>query len=463
MKRFVITATSLSAISLSCMAGGKPNVVVILADDLGWGDVSYHGSTISTPNIDRLVSDGIELDRHYAAPVSSPTRAGLMTGRYPSRFGIRETVIPPWRKYGLPENEKTMADVLGENGYKNRAVIGKWHLGHGRKAYYPLNRGFTHFYGHLNGAIEYFTHEREGELDWHNDWESSYDEGYSTDLLADEAVECVQEYVKKGPYFIYLAFNAPHTPYQAPEDEIAEHIALDEFRSLSKKEQDGYIYRAMVTRLDKAVGRVLDAIESTGESDNTLILFMSDNGGVPGMEPYSTNAPLRGNKFLEFDGGVRVNAAISWPARFKQGGRKIECVTSFVDILPTIAEIVRDRPDKDDLPYDGCSLLDLLTGKVETMERDVYLGVGAAVNNKYKVILHGKNQGLGLKHDFIVDYEKELYEGKNMLDECDPEEFKRMKDFIIQYDTISPYWKEIPFGQGRKEFIPPKEWRVTEP
>lgn len=462
MKRFVITATSLGALSLSCFAGAKPNVVIILADDLGWGDLSYHGSTISTPNIDRFVSDGIELDRHYAAPVSSPTRAGLMTGRYPSRFGIRETVIPPWRKYGLPENEKTMADVLAENGYRNRTIIGKWHLGHGRQAFYPLNRGFTHFYGHLNGAIDYFTHEREGELDWHNDWESSYDEGYSTDLLADEAVECVHEYVKKGPYFMYVAFNAPHSPYQAPEDEIAEHISLEEFKALPKKDRDGYTYRAMVTRLDKAVGRILDAIESTGEADNTLILFMSDNGGVPGMEPYSTNAPLRGNKFLEFDGGVRVNAAISWPAGFKQGGRKVECVTSFVDILPTIAEIVKDRPDKGDLPYDGSSLLGLLSGKVETMDRDIYLGAGAAVNSRNKLVLKGRNQGMNLQNDFFIDYAAEPLEKRNMIEACDKDELKRMKDFIIQYDTITPYWKEIPFGEGRKGFVPPKEWKVTE-
>ena len=138
-------------------------------------------------------------------------------------------------------------------------------------------------------------------------------------------------------------------------------------------------------------------------------------------------------------------------------------MTSFVDILPTIAEIVKDRPDKGDLPYDGSSLLDLLSGKVETMDRDIYLGVGAAVNNRYKLVLKGRNQGMGIQRDFFVDYETEALEKRNMIEECDKDEYKRMKDFIIQYDTIAPYWKEIPFGQGRKEFIPPKEWRVTEP
>ena len=140
-------ATAANAIGLA-----KPNVVIIVADDLGWGDLSYHGSVIPTPNIDRLIGEGIELNRFYTAPVSSPTRCGLLTGRYPSRFGIRETVIPPWRDYGLPVEEETMADVLGRNGYPNRAAIGKWHLGHSRLRYYPLNRGFTHFHGALNGA-----------------------------------------------------------------------------------------------------------------------------------------------------------------------------------------------------------------------------------------------------------------------------------------------------------------------
>lgn len=227
-------AAALPAALVACDAKQKPNVVIILADDLGWGDVGYHGSTIQTPNIDRLAADGIELDRHYAASVSSPTRAGLMTGRYPSRFGIRETVIPPWRDYGLPVEERTMADMLADNGYEDRAILGKWHLGHGRLAYYPLNRGFTHFYGHLNGAIDYFNHEREGELDWHNDWDSSYDEGYSTDLLTTEAVRCIEDYSKDGPYFLYVAYNAPHSPYQAPEDEIAEHIPLEEFNALER-------------------------------------------------------------------------------------------------------------------------------------------------------------------------------------------------------------------------------------
>lgn len=459
-----VVLTGMAGLALTAcgtVSDEKPNVVIILADDLGYGDISMHGSQIQTPNIDRIASEGIELCRHYAAPVSSPTRAGLMTGRYPSRFGIRETVIPPWREYGLPEGEETMADVLGRNGYENRAMIGKWHLGHGRQAFYPLNRGFTHFYGCLNGALDYFTHERDGELDWHDDWDSCYDKGYTTDLIADEAVECIREYSKEGPYFLYVAFNAPHSPYLAPEDEIAEHIPMEEFNSLSKKDQKGWTYRAMVSRMDKGIGRILDALEESGQMDNTIILFMSDNGGVPGMEPYCTNKPLRGNKFQEFDGGVRVSGAMYWKKGFKQGGRKISEVTSFVDILPTLADIigVKEAPKN---PYDGISIYPLLKGDTETIDRTLYLGVGAAVNRDWKMILAGRNPGLGLKKDFLSDMNDNPYEKGNNF-EGNEDVAEEMKSFIIQYDTITPAQKELPYGFGKEGFKAPKEWKVTKP
>ena len=232
-----------AATAANAFGATRPNVVIIVADDLGWGDVSYHGSVIPTPNIDRLIGEGIELNRFYTAPVSSPTRCGLMTGRYPSRFGIRETVIPPWRDYGLPVEEETMADLLGRNGYTNRAAIGKWHMGHSRLCYYPLNRGFTHFHGALNGAFDYFDHTREKELDWHDDWESCHEEGYSTDLIAAEASRCIKEYAKGEPYLVYACFNAPHSPYQAPEEEIRKFISKEEFDALPPKDQKGWTYR----------------------------------------------------------------------------------------------------------------------------------------------------------------------------------------------------------------------------
>ena len=459
----VLSLASLTLVACSKVTSEKPNVVIILADDLGWGDVSFHGSTIKTPNIDRLASEGIEMDRFYAAPISSPSRAGLMTGRYPSRFGFREAVIPPWREDGLDENECTIADVLGENGYSNRAIIGKWHLGHTRKAHYPLNRGFTHFYGHLNGAIEYFTHNREGELDWHNDWESCYDKGYSTDLITKEAVRCIDKYSKEGPYFLYVAYNAPHTPYEAPEDEIAEHIPLNEFNALeNKKDKDGWRYRAMVTRMDKGIGHILEAIEASGQMDNTIILFMSDNGGVPNMEPYSNSGPLRGHKFDEWDGGVRVTAAIYWKNGFKQGGRKLDQVTGIVDILPTLADIIGVNKSPKH-PYDGLSVYSVLKGEQESFDRDMYLGLGAAVNHDWKFILAGRNPGLGLKENFLVDYANNPFEEDQKALPGNDEIKEKMKVYIQKYDTITPSVPEVPYGKGKAGFVAPREWKVTKP
>lgn len=213
-------------IALFCMSeaysqnNNKPNIIIIVADDLGWGDVGYHNSDIKTPNLDDLSRLGIRLSRFYVAPVCSPTRAGLLTGRYPNRFGLRETVIPPWRDFGLNPSEELLPELLAKAGYNNRAILGKWHLGHSKPEYYPLENGFTHFYGHLNGAIDYFTHKRESELDWHNDYQSSYDQGHTTDLLTKDAVKSIKQYAKQGPFFIYLAYNAPHGPLQATREDL---------------------------------------------------------------------------------------------------------------------------------------------------------------------------------------------------------------------------------------------------
>ena len=200
-------------------AGGKapPNIVILLADDLGWNDVGYHGSDIRTPRIDAFVKEGVELDRFYACPVCTPTRAGLMTGRFPNRFGLRSGVITPWRKAGLPVEEETMADVLGRAGYKRRACFGKWHLGHHQRAWHPLQRGFTHFYGHYNGAIDFFTHEREGQRDWHRGYEPCDDAGYSTVTPYVDTCSQVQVRVDWGWYNSwYVSFGWYPLYYEPP-------------------------------------------------------------------------------------------------------------------------------------------------------------------------------------------------------------------------------------------------------
>ncbi|EEO48388.1 arylsulfatase [Bacteroides sp. D1] len=433
----------------------RPNIVIVLADDLGWGDVGFHGSEIKTPSLDALVGEGVELERFYTSPISTPTRAGLMTGRYPNRFGVRSAVIPPWREDGLDENEETMADMLARNGYKNRAIIGKWHLGHTKKVHYPMNRGFSHFYGHLNGAIDYFDLTREGELDWHNDWETCHDKGYSTELITQEAIRCIDAYEKEGPFMLYVAYNAPHTPLQAQEKDIK--LYTDNFDSLTPKEQKKATYSAMVSCMDRGIGAIVDALKKKGIMDNTFFIFFSDNGtaGVPG----SSSGPLRGHKFDEWDGGGHAPAVLYWKKAEKQYKNLSSQVTGFVDLVPTLKDLVGDhsRPKRE---YDGISILPVLNGKKTCIDRDFYLGHGAVVNKDYKLIRKGMKPGLDLKQDFLVDYKTDPYEKKN-ASAGNEKIVKALYEVALKYDTITPCIPEVPYGKGRDGFKAPKEWKVV--
>lgn len=433
----------------------RPNIVIVLADDLGWGDVGFHGSEIKTPCLDALVGEGVELERFYTSPISTPTRAGLMTGRYPNRFGVRSAVIPPWREDGLDENEETVADMLARNGYKNRAIIGKWHLGHTKKVHYPMNRGFSHFYGHLNGAIDYFDLTREGELDWHNDWETCHDKGYSTELITKEAIHCIDAYEKEGPFMLYVAYNAPHTPLQAQEKDIK--LYTDNFDSPTPKEQKKVTYSAMVSCMDRGIGAIVDALKKKGIMDNTFFIFFSDNGtaGVPG----SSSGPLRGHKFDEWDGGVHAPAVLYWKKAEKQYKNLSSQVTGFVDLVPTLKDLVGDhsRPKRE---YDGISILPVLNGKKACIDRDFYLGHGAVVNKDYKLIRKGMKPGLDLKQDFLVDYKTDPYEKKN-ASAGNEKIVKALYEVALKYDTITPCIPEVPYGKGRDGFKAPKEWKVV--
>ncbi len=443
----------------------KPNILIILADDLGWGDLGYHGSDIKTPNIDHLAEVGLQLSRFYVAPVCSPTRAGLLTGMYPNRFGLRETVIPPWRDFGIDSSIIFIPEFLSEHGYKNRAIIGKWHLGHARPEYYPLNNGFTHFYGHLNGAIDYFTHEREGELDWHNDYSSSYDKGYSTDLITAESIKSIKEYSKEGPFFLYVAFNAPHIPLQAKKEDLKLYGYDETKPGYSNKNEEQVqgqgntrrqTYAAMVTCMDRGIGNILQTLKDLQIEENTLVLFFSDNGADEGSGG-GTSGPLRGHKFLEFDGGVRSPAIIRWPARLK-GERVIDQLSGFVDVFPTLCEIVAPE-SKSPEGIDGISILKVLEGKQENIDRSFYLGCGGFIENDWKIIRAGKNPKMDLSHDVLFNIVQDPYE-ENDLSERKIDLKDKLVAKALEFDTIKPVKKVPPFDKGRKGFIPPKEWNI---
>jgi len=246
----------------------KPNIVYILADDMGYADAGFNGGReIKTPNLDKLAREGSILESFYVQPVCSPTRAVLMTGRYPTQTGVY-TVVRPNAPWGLKLQERTLAQALREAGYET-AICGKWHLGEFQPDYRPTHRGFDHQYGLWFGMIDYFTHLRGGQLDWHRDDQPCYDEGYTTNLLGKEACRRIREKQSGKPLFLYLPFNAVHSPHQVPDRYLEPYADLGGVRR---------IYAGMVAAMDEAVGQVVDALEEKGMRDNTLIIFSSDNG-----------------------------------------------------------------------------------------------------------------------------------------------------------------------------------------
>ena len=319
----------------------RPDIVFILADDLGYKDVGFTGGTqIRTPQLDKLAAAGARLDAFYVQPVCSPTRAALMTGRYPMRHGLQVGVIRPWAEYGLPLSERMLPQALREAGYTT-TIVGKWHLGSFDKPYWPTSRGFDHHYGHLFGAIDYFTHLRDEKLDWYRDGEPVKEEGYSTELLASEAVKIVQRQPKDKPLFLYVPFNAVHGPFQVPPRYTEPYAELTGVRKT---------YAGMLAAMDEAVGRIVDAVEKAGRRRNTLFIFSSDNGG-PNPGKITDNGIFRAGKGTLYEGGVRVCAFATWDGRIKPGTVVGEPL-HMADWYPTLLKLAGALLDQKQ-PLDG--------------------------------------------------------------------------------------------------------------
>ncbi len=446
-------------------AAAEPNIVILLADDLGWADVGYHGGKIDTPNIDRLAGEGVRLENFHVAPLCSPTRAGLMTGRWPIRYGMGEAVITPWRRYGLPTTERTLADMLATAGYERRGAIGKWHLGHYQRKYLPLRRGFTYFYGHYNGAFDYFTHKREGELDWHRNFDTCRDEGYSTDLIGREAVRFVDESPAGKPFFLYVPFNAPHNPLQAKPEDIAKYDTIEKPKLRT--------YAAMVDSMDQAIGKILAAIDEKGIADNTFVLFLSDNGATPSGD----NRPWRSGKGSVYEGGVRVPAVVRWPAGSLMGGREVDAMMGYIDIYPTIKRIAgATGPDAKEL--DGRDMLDVILNKAEPPQRDwfSYIEQGnpgriAVCDGTWKLVVTGGSVLDVSLDDSAPDRTEEkltveLFRldrdpgEKTNLVEKRPEIASRLLKRLKEHHQLKidvPHYRE-----GREGFVAPKDWVIPD-
>ncbi|HEX5043158.1 MAG TPA: arylsulfatase [Candidatus Polarisedimenticolaceae bacterium] len=354
MKRVLTTlAAALLTTAAGAQSAPRPHVLFILADDLGWKDVGFHGSDIRTPNLDKLAAAGTELQQFYTLPMCTPSRAALLTGRYPWRYGLQTGVIPPQESYGIPTDEWLLPQALKDAGYLT-AIVGKWHLGHGDKKLWPRQRGFDHQYGPLIGEIDYFTHEASGKKDWYRNNEPVAEKGYSTTLFGDEAVRLIEGQEPGKPLFLYLAFNAPHTPYQAPQE------YLDRYKNIEDPSRRAYA--GSITALDDQVGRVLAALDRKGMRGNTLIVFMSDNGGtrnalftggiadVSKIKIPCDNGPYREGKGTNYEGGTRVVAFVTWPGHVQPG--TVEGMLHMVDLYPTLVALAGGKVDKAK-PLDG--------------------------------------------------------------------------------------------------------------
>jgi arylsulfatase A-like enzyme len=339
-------------------ASERPNVVIFLADDLGWSDVGFRGGPIDTPSLDRLAQEGVDLHRFYATPICSPTRAALMTGRDPMRLGVAYAVILPWSNNGIHPDEHFMPQSFQAAGYQT-AIVGKWHLGHAQETYHPNRRGFDHFYGHLHTEVGYFPpFSNQGGRDFQRNGESIDDRGYESFLLADEASRWIRERDRERPFFLYMPFIAPHTPLDAPEDLKQKYADLDDDREparsnntdrtrriakLLRRPSARPMYAAVVDAMDQAIGRVLQTLDDEDLAENTIVLFFSDNGGAAYALGGADNVPLRGGKGETFEGGIRVVSLLRWPAQL-EGGTRMDQIMSVMDVFPTLAAAAGVEP-----------------------------------------------------------------------------------------------------------------------
>jgi arylsulfatase A-like enzyme len=313
----------------------QPNVLFILVDDMGFGDVGYNGSEIATPNLDQMANTGMKLDRNYVYPVCSPTRAALLTGQNPLHMGIEGPIADD---ASLPPETKIMPAYFKDLGYQTH-MIGKWHLGLAETDAWPTAKGFDSYYGFLGGWIDFYTHVFAGGLDWQRDGVSVREEGYSTDLMTDEAIRLIETRGEQ-PFLMWLSYNAPHSPLQHPPS----YSGLNHYPETS----DRSVYAEMVTYVDAAIGRVMAELKQQGILENTIVIFSSDNGGAPQLG--ASNGDLRGGKRSSLEGGMRVPGLISWAGTIEPGS-VLQQPIAVHDWLPTLLEAVNADPSAVDKPY----------------------------------------------------------------------------------------------------------------
>lgn len=395
-----ITGILIALLASSLGAAERPNVLLVVADDLGWADVGWHGGFAKTPVMDKLVREGVELDQHYVQPVCTPTRTALMSGRYPGRFGPQ--ALAPSNLRAMTPGTVTLASAFKSLGYRTHQS-GKWHLG-AKTEWGPNAYGFDTSYGTLTGAADPWTHKyRKGPFEdtWHRDGKRLDEEGNATELVAAEALRRIEQ--KGGPWFMYVPFHAVHTPVDAPPEFKKLYDGV-KFHDDPAKHDSRLRMAAMVSQLDAKIGLFIDALDRTGQRTNTLVIFTSDNGGIEslknayvgnvGHSPLnSENDPLRGQKGTLYEGGTRVCAFASWPGRLKP--QKFTTPMHAVDWFPTIAAITGYKIASD-LKLDGISQWAALNGApMDPGPRTIYIatrGGDALRHGDWKLIAQKKGE-----------------------------------------------------------------------
>lgn len=446
------TTTPLSA------SGAPPNVILIIADDLGYGDLSvYGGERIQTPNIDALAAQGVRFTNGYVtAAVCAPSRAAIMSGQYQQRFGYEfNPVRRDLEGVGIPAEVRILPEYLRERGYRT-ALVGKWHLGRTPETH-PMNRGFDEFVGLLPGATGYLAEPAEGD-EWLPDpvpgspqgfWpmrlERGFEreeraEGYLTDILTDEAIGFIGRNQNR-PFFLTLAYNAPHTPLQAPARYLQRYAHIED--------QSTRVYAAMVSALDDGVGRVMAALREQGLSENTLVVFVSDNGCAAYIgEGVCSNAPLRGSKGTYLEGGVRVPMIASWPGRLPQG-RVYEQPVVSLDWTATIVAAAGARTG--DAPFDGVNLLPMMTASQPSSSAIVWQTTPnyAVREGEWKLIVAERADGAGMM-TYLFNLDSDPQERVNRAAEH-PEIVQRLQG---RYEAWGQQMQPPAFNSERRSATP---------
>ena len=455
----IISLIFISILLASCLDQEKmhPNIIVIISDDQGYADVGFHGSKeIITPNIDRIANNGVVFSEGYVSyAVCSPSRAGLITGRYQNRFGYTRNILlaPKDSLMGLPLTEQTLPDVLNNVDYKTKA-IGKWHLG-AHESLVPERRGFDEFFGFIIGGHRYFPEdltlndltEARSQMDGYIT--RIYDNGkridtkkYLTEELSDNAVKFIEEN-SDNPFFLSISYNAPHTPLQATEKDLERnmHIEIEKRR----------IYAAMVSSMDDGIGLILDKLEEKKISDNTIVIFFSDNGGVEWYN-FSDNGVLRGIKGDFFEGGIRVPFVMQWPKKIKAGITYDKPIIS-LDVFATVASAASAEKHINN-EIDGVDLLPYLTGNNSGLPHKYLYWQNR--DKDIDVVRDERYKYLRIKNDeYIFDLKNDIGEETNIINSSKPI-YDRLKSQFKEWEKnmIDPVFLSLGMGKEYNKLNP---------